>query len=182
MSLEINKIKDVIWEVINGYLDIPLMFAEQKILIPEEGVFGTLKMITLPIQTGHDSMRPVGDKIVVEGQREMTLSINLFRSGSIQKLINLQSYMQTPFFRNKLAVLAKEKGVELVVVEATTIQDLTTLVQSDYEERANLDVMLRSVSSVIDSETGYMESVVIDGKYNRDKGDPNPIDDNLTIS
>ena len=181
MSLVIDSIKDVMWELLSDRMAIPLMFADQKIQIPLAGVYGTIKIITLPIQTGQDSIEVQGENLIVSGQRDLTMSLNLYRKGSIQKIVDLQIYMQTELFKAKLRTLAAAKPVPLALVNAGTIQDLTSLVQSDYEERVNLDIRLRSVSSITDDETGIIESTEITSNYNRGEGDPSPLTNTFTI-
>lgn len=181
MSLIIDDIKDVIWESINNFIKVPLMFEDQKIIIPESGVFGTIKLTTLPLKEGQDSQKMSGTILTISGQRNLTCSVNFYRKGSIQLMHNLRAYLDTALHRYKLHTLSKSKDVKLALIDALAIQDLSILVQSDFEERSQMDIRYRAVESLIDEGAGYIEKTDINGEYQRGEGDPNPINDNTTI-
>lgn len=169
-----EEIKDVLWESISSALGIDFRFEDQSAARPSatgvpEGVnYGTLKIITGPVQEGSDDERFFDDngtaKVQTVGQRELTLSVNIFREGAGTLMSKLQKLFNSRNFRHKLYLLAKTKySKELVVIEALSSQDLTSLVQSDYEERFQMDVRLRTTSSIIET-IDPVEEVTIDGK------------------
>lgn len=182
MSVSLDKIYDVLWESLTDVLGVSLMRADQKLSIPEEGIYGTIKLISGPIMSGHDSFKVEDEKEVVEGHRMFTLSVNLYRQGSLQLATDLQSLIQTSVFRYKVKYAAKDKDVDMAVIDALSVQNLTNLVQSDYEERAQLDVRLRAVSKIA-QDIGIIERVTSDpdSGFDRYEGDPSRINVNLDV-
>jgi len=170
MSVNIDDLKDVLWESLDKFLGVPMMFADQKVKIPESGMYGTLKLISGPIMQGHDSHKVDGDKHVVSGQRAFTLSVNLYREGAVQLMSNLQQVLQMPSFIFGMKKVAANKNIDLAIVDALAVQNLTSLVQSDYEERAQMDVRLRAVSS-LSEDLEPIERVVAQGEIKHADGD-----------
>ena len=83
----------------------------------------------------------IGGATIIKGNREFTLSIQAFGEGSLQELINIQSKLEMPTIRTEFA---EDNGIALIRSDA--VNDLTGLIEADFEERANLDVMCRIVS------------------------------------
>lgn len=170
-----EEIEDVLWESITSALGIEFRIDDQSAARPSatgvpEGVnYGTLKLITGPTQVTDSDEERFSDnngKLMVEtvGQRELTLSINIFRQGAGTLMSKLQKLFNSRVFAHKLYLLAKTKySKELVIVEALSSQDLTSLVQSDYEERFQMDVRLRTTSSMTE-EINPVDEVTLDGK------------------
>lgn len=182
MTIDFNipifeEIRDVLWESISEALGIEFRFDDQSSArnpatgVPEDKNYGTLKIISGPTQEGTDDERFLEDgvagvdlKVETVGQRELTLSINIYRSGANSLMSKLQKIFNSRNFRHRLYQLAKTKySKELIVIEALSSQDLTSLVQSDYEERSQMDVRLRTTSSIIES-IDPVDEVTIDGK------------------
>ena len=165
----LEEIKDVLWESINEALGIEFRFEDQASDRPS-GNYGTLKILSGPIPvTDSDEERFSDDGVeglLVEtvGPRELTLSINIYRGGAGTLMSKLQKLFNSRIFKQKIHLLMKDKyQKELVIVEALSSQDLTSLVQSDYEERFQMDVRLRTISSLIES-VDPVDEVTLDGK------------------
>lgn len=153
-----EEIKDVLWESITTALvDIEFRFEDQSAERPAAtgDPYGTLKIIAGPTQIGDFDEERFSDdgagglKVETVGQRELTLSINIYREGAGTLMSKLQKIFNSRQFRHTAYLLAKTKYTkELVIVEALSSQDLTSLVQSDYEERFQMDVRIRTISSM----------------------------------
>ena len=83
----------------------------------------------------------IGGATIIKGNREFTLSIQAFGSGALQELINIQSKLEMPSVRTAFTA-----GNGIAIIDAQNVNDLTGLMDSDFEERANLDVKCRIVS------------------------------------
>jgi len=83
----------------------------------------------------------IGGATIIKGNREFTLSIQAFGEGSYQELINIQSKLEMPSIRTEFA-----EGNGVALIRSDNVNDLTGLMEADYEERANLDVICRIVS------------------------------------
>jgi hypothetical protein len=151
--IDFNLVKDVLWEFIKDETGAEIIFANQSNERPTK-LYGTLQLITGPILEGMDEERNTtsGDiaKIETVGQRQMTLSVNFYRAGALNLGALFQKKCQSRNFREKLRMKAFERGLELTIFNCTTMQDLTSLLQSDYEERSQLDVFLRLTDSLVE--------------------------------
>ena len=83
----------------------------------------------------------IGGATIIKGNREFTLSVQAFGSGALQELINIQSKLEMPTIRTEFAA-----GNGIAIIRADAVNDLTGLMEADYEERANLDVKCRIAS------------------------------------
>lgn len=84
----------------------------------------------------------------------------------------LQSFLRSNMGREKLGYLSREKGISLAFIDSPTMQDLTSLIQSEYEERFQMDAIFRTVS-VFEEEISFVESVTIGtSKAEADAGEP----------
>jgi len=175
-----KEIKDVLWESITSSLGIDFRFEDQSAArpsatgVPEGQVYGTLKLITGPIAETSDEERFIEDgsdlKVETVGPREFTLSINIFRKGAGEYMSKLQKLFNSRNWKQKLSFLAKDNyGKELKVIEALASQDLTSLVQSDYEERFQMDVRLRTISSMIEN-IDPIDEVTVDTNVQNEAG------------
>lgn len=144
----------------------PFIFEDQAGPRPESGNYGTLKLITPLVMEGQDSetTEADGDNVIIttHGQRELTLSINIYRENAFQKMVLLQTKIQSNRFREKARFTAKARGQSFAFIDALSIQDLTALLNSNYEERAQMDVRIRVVSSFSETVETIGE-VVLDG-------------------
>lgn len=170
-SVDFDKIYDVLWESISEALEIEVMRENQAGARPpvnESGTpapYATILINPGPEFTGIDEERfaSTTDGMSVEtvGQKELTLSINIYRKGARSLMARLQKLMQTRIFKDTLYLKAQEQDFELQIIEALSSQDLSELLQSNYEERAQMDVALRTTSSITQS-LDPIESVGID--------------------
>ena len=161
---DFNEILDVLWESISTELGIDVIRANQSAAripatgVPEDKNYATIYLITGPVQVGDSDYERFeeegvgGLKVTTEGQRELTLSVNIYRKGAGTLMSKLQKLFNSRLFKHRLYSLMKDKySKELVVVEALSSQDLTSLVQSDYEERFQMDVLLRTTSEITET-------------------------------
>lgn len=89
--------------------------------------------------------------------REATLSVNAFGSGAIALCNGIWLSLQKP------TVVAKCVAANVAFVRQEGVKDLTELLDGrNWEERANLDLIITYTSSTAD-EPGYVTSVTITG-------------------
>ena len=128
----------------------PFIFEDQAGPRPESGNYGTIKFITPLVMEGQDSetVEADGDNAIIttQGQRELILSVNLYREDAFQKMALLQTKIQSRRFREAARFKAKAHGQSFAFIDALSIQDLTALLNSNYEQRAQMDVRIRVVS------------------------------------
>ena len=159
-----NEILDVLWESISTELEIDVIREDQSAAripatgSPENKNYATINLITGPVQVGDSDYEKFeeegvgGLKVTTEGQRELTLSVNIYRKGAGTLMSKLQKLFNSRLFKHRLYAKMKELySKELIVVEALSSQDLSSLVQSDYEERFQMDVLLRTTSEITET-------------------------------
>ena len=181
-----EKLYDVVWQYCNDLLNVEVIRADQAGARPATRPYLTFKVLTGPTATGMDDER-TGDagstKVAVsnEGQRDITISFNSYGSGAGQLMGFLQSVLRSNLGREKLNYLAREKGISLAFIDSPTMQDFTSLIQSEYEERFQMDAIFRTVS-IFGEEVSFIESAIIGtSKAEADAGDPAIRDQNGTV-
>jgi len=130
----------------------PFIFEDQAGPRPKKGNYGTIKIITPFIMEGQDSetVAAAGSSVVIttQGQRELTISAQIFRENALQKMALLQTKIQSRHFREKARFVASKRGQSFSFIDALSIQDLSALLNSNYEQRAQMDIRIRVVSSL----------------------------------
>lgn len=192
-SVDFDLVYDVLWESITEELGIEVMRANQAGSRPPVSEIGgpspyaTILINPGPAFEGQDEERYVanGNDLNVQtvGQKELVLSINIYRKGARNLMAKLQKRLQTRIFRDEIYSKALALGFELIIIEALSSQDLSELLQSNYEERAQMDVALRTISSITQgldpiesveitaSVINEADEIVDDGTINIPKGE-----------
>lgn len=109
------------------------------------------------IQIGWDYVpKPdaLGDAEII-GNREFTLQIESYGTNSMQVLENLRSALQNP------NVLDTLRANNIVFVNQFPINDTTILLDTQYEERATMDVLFR-IANTIEPNIGLIEIVEVE--------------------
>lgn len=170
MSANFEDIKDVIWEAlterfVDGTVGV-FIFEDQAALRPSQGIYSTIKIINGPQADGLDEERTkdVDGELNIEtlSQSALTVSLQCFRAGASSALAAVRAGARTRSFSERLKALSKLKGFELVLVDVLGMQDLSSLLQSEYEERAQVDISLRLVESTVDV-AGSIDQVTAEG-------------------
>lgn len=176
-----DDILDVIWEAFTNRLgeDIPIIRANQAGARPPDKkkskkkksqLYLTIDLITGFVSEGRDDeiIEAIdGDEDNVnkttKSQPEMTLSVNAYRAGAKDLMNKLQKLLNTTTMKEEIKSLARAKSFDLTIIEALSSQDLTEIVQSDYEERSQMDVRMRTVSAITE-KIGRIKTVIYDGE------------------
>lgn len=86
------------------------------------------------------------------GTREVMVSVQAFGTGARQQCENISDSIQ------KVTVRDQMKGYRSILVDSEPVQNITTLTGTRYEERAGVDVRIRSWSDTTDVP-GWIQSV-----------------------
>lgn len=138
--------------------------AVETIFLNQNGSVPDLPFCTLYIQPvafiGHDeSSNDDAGLVTYTGQRELTVSVQYFGANAMQNAIDLGESIEMLAARDLLALS------NLVFVDrAGGANDLSEIVDTGYEERAGIDILIR-VSSVRTEAGIIIESVELDGEY-----------------
>jgi hypothetical protein len=164
-------IRRTIVDAIRGAMgpDIPVILADQNEPRPPRPYI-SYKLMTGPIRNGHDSesMDEDGDLNMI-GERELSVSVNYYGLYAVEGMSALQTRLQFPSVR---AILAQNK---LVYVSDSGVRDVSQLLETQTETRAQMDVNLRLTVSDQDLAAGYFEEVEI---TDSDTGEVFKIDSN----
>lgn len=162
MTISFNTVRDNLydWAVANVPVGMPVIFLNQN--APQPTNAGTpLDYVTLyitsAIQVGYDYTRnPDAQDGIADmfGDREFTLQIQAYGGDPITVLENLRTSLQ------KSSVLSSLRAVDLVYVEWFPIQDLTTLIDSRYQNRAVWDSRWR-IAQVYTDNVGVIETTEV---------------------
>lgn len=97
--------------------------------------------------------------VTVIGNRDFTLMIQYFGSGAMDKMENIRLATNNPL---SLEIL---QASGIAFVSAEPIMDLTALKQNGYEERAGLDLHMRTDASSSSLAVGSVGSVAIEKRF-----------------
>lgn len=109
------------------------------------------------VQIGNDYVpRPdnVGELEIV-GDREFTLQIQSYGGDPITLLENIRSSLQ------KETVLATLRANGIVFVQQNPITDITALLDTEFENRASMDILFR-IAQIDDDNHGLIETVEVE--------------------
>lgn len=154
MIVSRDKILDFVWDFFKKEFNFEFMRSNQASERPV-GTYGTINISAGPSFEGQDEERFQEDgenlKVETTGNRDLTLSVNVYREEAFDKTALIKKKSQTRFFKQNFSMEAEKAGLDLTIIDALTIQDLTSLLQSDYEERFNVDIRLRTVDSIVEN-------------------------------
>lgn len=149
--MKFKELKDIFWQFFTETTGIEFIFAdttEDRPKLP----YGTIKILALPKGSEHPDVRMSEEdgEFIRSSERtnSLTLSVNVYGPDSMIQASNFRDALDTEETRFKLAEIALPQGIDLVILEMGAIQDLSSLVESKYEERSQFDVTFRFNSSV----------------------------------
>ncbi len=129
------------------------------------GEYASLKIINGPRRIGHDTLTNGAPDFTVSGLRELSLSVNLYRDKSFERISSLVSGLHNPL------VLEVFQSIGLAYIGESDVRDLTRPVGSRYEKRFQVDVRFRLADN-INVNPGVIEEVnaegVVDGSTGPD--------------
>lgn len=124
------------------------------------GSYVTLNVISGPITKGMDELRKseTTDFFDITGERQYTLTIEAFRSGSRTNLEKLQLLLDSSVELKKL----KESEADIAVVERGAVTNIAALLGTGFERRHSMDVVFNS-SVKLETDIEPIESARISG-------------------
>lgn len=123
--------------------------------------YGTLRFLTGPVKSGADEERVCDDgSVLTSGPRQFTLSVNIYGEESLNLMATLQDSLDLPSCREYF------RGHGLSVFEELGVQNLTSLIESEYEDRSQMDIIFNYASNVEDIvDPGIIETVELEGTH-----------------
>jgi hypothetical protein len=176
VAIDFEQVKTSLydWAVANLPANTPVIFLYQNAPRPDSA-YVTLYLSSV-VQIGDDFIpQPTtapGD-IEQQGDREFTLQIATYGGDCFTRLENLRSSLQ------KETVLATLRESGIAFVQHFPIQDVTELVSSRFENRAQMDVLFR-IGQTYSEVSGSIETVEIDEEFSN--GDSVVYSDTQTIT
>lgn len=136
--------QNIIWEKDNSDRPLP--------------PYVSLNIIAGPVRLGGEAelRHESGDNFSANWMKTITLSVKSYGNNDLNLLERLQNSLGKP------TVLARLRAVGLAIVSEGPIQDISTRLQTGYEERSNMDVIMAFASSVED-KVGYINDVELTG-------------------
>lgn len=139
---------------------LQFIWSEQSAPRPERP-YGTLRFLTGPVKSGADEERVCDDGTVLSsGPRQFTLSVNIYG----EEALNIMATLQDSLDLNSCREFFRDQG--LSVFEELGVQNLTSLIESEYEDRSQMDIIFNYSSNVKDIvEAGIVETVELQGTH-----------------
>jgi hypothetical protein len=139
---------------------VTVIWAEQNAPRPQ-GEFVTLKIISGPIKIGRDESRiseTIPGQLDIIGHRSFIVSINSYGGDALVLLLKLQDSLSLLSVRDPLSTAG------LTVNDVGNVRDVTAVVDTRFERRANLEVTFSYVTTY-DENPGYIEKVSVAENY-----------------
>ncbi len=149
------------WIVRSSILeDSKVVFSEQSSPRPNKP-YMTMKVSSI-VDIGQDDARlPIDDEGNAEfiGNKEFTLSIQSFGDSALSMLSTIRDSLNSPDELQRL----RDEGV--IFVDQLLFDDISDLLETIWEERGQLDLLLRA-TSISSHQVGIIERVYLGSTYN----------------
>lgn len=120
----------------------------------------TMKITTPAARYGFDSTQPVSGYVTVRGgPRRMSVSFQVFTQDQ-ETAYNYMTLLQSAFDLFTVQARLREAGIAIWTIG--TVADLTSLLNTGYEARAQMDVQF-GIAANLTEDTGAIESVSATG-------------------
>lgn len=164
MTIDFTTIEDALWEWVSGQTELETIWDKPNAPRPCTP-FAMISHLSGPVKIGtvDDLRHNSGDVFEVCGQRTLSYSISVIGKGAVGYVSDLQISLECP------TVLSRLRAAGIAVWEQGEVQDTSTLLETGYEERANMDVVL-GVAALKEDEVGELRSTEIDGELTSDTG------------
>lgn len=139
------------------YQAVPAIFADQAAPRPKPP-FLTVRLLSV-VPVGQDEIReidPDTNIATIGGQRRLAVSVNAYGSGATDYLAQALASL------NKVTVQEYLRAAGLAVCRIGTSQNLTAMLETEYEERVQADVTFNLAENVED-DLGIIEKVEYEG-------------------
>lgn len=138
----------------------------------EDYLYATLSFLTGPVRVGGQDAAFINDldQMEVRGFRQLTISVIVYGNDKVNVLqlaSDLQSSLHQP------SVLQGLDASGLSVIEQGSVADISALLETGFEERAQLDVLFGVCASDIDTKLlgPLVEEAEVGGMVENPKGD-----------
>lgn len=154
MPLNIETVKTDLydWAVANIPISVPVIFYYPNAPRPDIPYVSLFLLNFLQIgDDWHSSPDNIGSSNVI-GDREMTLTVNCYGGDPFTVLENLRSSLQNQSVLDTL----RDNGI--VFVQQLPINDISSLLDTEFESRAAMDILFR-IAQDNESDDGLIETV-----------------------
>lgn len=141
--------------------NVTVIFANQNAPRPAKP-YGTILIMSVIRVGQNDEQRETDNygEMALVGQRQMTVSLNIYGEGAIDYMETLQQSL------SKFSVLQNYFGsAPISILNKSTIQNLTYLLETDFESRAQMDITIGYAVDYTD-DVGLIEHVEVVGTVN----------------
>ncbi len=135
------------------------IFARQNSPRPQKP-YATIQLQSLSMM-GQDELRSIDDSGIatIGGQRKMTIDLNIYGPDALGLMHQAQSSL------SKQSVLDAFYESEIAIWNVGDAKDLTALLETNWEERAQMDVFIGFANNIND-DLGIIEKVDLSGQIN----------------
>lgn len=169
-KLQIENVKLAVYKWLE-FLDLvpknQIVRMEQNVPRPKAGTYIGFSLISGPLKTGfNDNQEYVSastSTFKTWGQREFTFDIQVFRENALQYAAYIADSHEVQEVRDKL------REYNIAIIDISPPSSIDELIQTGYEDRANIDVRLRAMSDW-DQDLGSIDTLQTTGTLTSDSG------------
>jgi hypothetical protein len=150
---------------------VPIIWAEQDGPRPK-GSYITLKITPITSTESDEKINLPDGSICQISRATFNLSIQIFRRGAIDTATTLRSNLRKTSYTDKFYIDLKGKNHTLNIGMTKDVLETTGLIETNYEERASLEITINFAESIIDNGVkdcglGAEFPAIIKGQYNK---------------
>jgi hypothetical protein len=148
----VSALNHALYAWLDGATTWPVVLMEQNAPRPNTSYVGWRLGNSKRVAEDYAGAPDAGGDSTVVGNREMIAEVQAYGSGARQQLENCRDALSMETVRDIL------RNSSCCVIEATDVQNLSTVLNNAYEERALLEVRVRTWSEMVD-RVGWIEHV-----------------------
>lgn len=157
--IDFNAIDTLLHTWTVTYTGITVIWSNDNGPKPDLPYIALRRSSLVPIGEEYLSKPDSNGKAKISGNRDLVVFYQCFGSNAMGILENLWTTRQIPTSQEFL----QTEGVSLI--DRLAMNNITGLNDTEYEERAAMDLLFRFASQRVDVALGLIEDVVINGEY-----------------
>lgn len=168
-AISIKNIEDALFNWVDSLNIVPsnkIVFEEQNVKRPIPPYI-SMKLITLPQKLGsRDNIKhDVDDNYKIHGVRSLTVSCKSYGNTAIQLMSDMHESFELSSVRDIFL------NANLAIWDEGSPTDISTVLETGFETRANMDIIVAGTSEQIDTR-GYIATASYEGTINKEDGTP----------
>ena len=174
MVIDFETVEKALWTWVSGESGLETIWDEPNAPRPKTP-YALLGLVSPPVKYGSkDDLRSAGgDDFEITGQRSVAYSVKVLGRDAVSYVTDLQMSLEKPSVQEAL------RAAGLAVWEEGDVLDISELLETGFEERANMDVVF-GISATTEEAVGELKNVEVQGEITLEDGTTRDVDIDVT--